>query len=150
MIRELRTSPIAYPFWLALIPAILNGGATQARAEQQYKFEVASIKANVSKEQRGSLQFPANGRFVATWSDRLVVDRTGLKDLYRLETEGWVPMRARQIPPGVEPSAEQLAMADPDRPTLFLVFDRLGLKLEAQKAPIEIYTFEHVEKPTEN
>jgi uncharacterized protein (TIGR03435 family) len=87
---------------------------------------------------------------VANWADRPVLDRTGLKDLFRVDTEGWVPMRAPQIPPGVEPTAEQRAMADPNRPTLFTVFDRLGLKLEAQKAPIEMYTIEHVERPTEN
>jgi len=88
--------------------------------------------------------------FVANWSDRPVVDRTGLKDLYRIDTERWVPMRPPRIPPGVQPSAEQKAMADPNRPTLFMVFDRLGLKLEPRKAPIEMYTIEHVERPTEN
>jgi uncharacterized protein (TIGR03435 family) len=87
---------------------------------------------------------------VANWSDRPVVDRTGLKGLYRLDTEGWVPIRPPQLPPGVEPSPEQQAMADPARPTLFLIFERLGLRLESQKAPIEMYTIEHVEKPTEN
>jgi uncharacterized protein (TIGR03435 family) len=88
--------------------------------------------------------------YVANWADRPVVDRTGLTDLYRFETEGWVPMRPPQIPPGVEPSPEQLAMADPNRPTLFMVFDRLGLRLEPRKASIEMYTIEHVERPTEN
>lgn len=38
----------------------------------------------------------------------------------------------------------------PNRPTLFMVFNRPGLKLEAQKAPIEMHTIEHVEEPTEN
>jgi uncharacterized protein (TIGR03435 family) len=88
--------------------------------------------------------------FVANWSDRPLVDRTGLKDLYRLDTEGWVPIRPPQLPPGMEPSPEQQAMADPARPTLFMIFERLGLRLESQRAPIEMYTIEHVEKPTEN
>jgi uncharacterized protein (TIGR03435 family) len=30
------------------------------------------------------------------------------------------------------------------------VFDQLGLKLEAQKAPIEMFVIEHVERPSEN
>lgn len=304
MIRELRTRRPAYPFWLAATLALgfVHG---EARAEQDFKFEVASVKANVSKDQRISIpQFEANGRFVATnvrlqmviavayglpfqtfgtprisggpewvrserfdiearaesgalpaglpstererrmrvmlrnlladrfklsvhtdmrempvyavmvakngpklepsslqekdcdalaerppasgpfrvedlpchriaggqgrglhanaatisdialfvanWADRPVVDRSGLTGLYRFETEGWVPMLAPRLPPGVEPSPEQLAMADPNRPTLFMVFDRLGLKLEAQKAPIEMYIIEHAERPTEN
>jgi uncharacterized protein (TIGR03435 family) len=299
MIRELRKAAPAYPFWLAvglattLALGIVNG---EARAEQQLKFEVASVKADVSKDQRGSLpRFLANGRFlaakvplqiviaaaydlpfqtfgtprisggpewlrserfdiearaesgaipagapsaererrmrimlqnlladrfrlslhtdvretpvyaivvakngpklersgkqekdcdaqlrgqeipchqidggqgrglhasaatisdvalyVANFADRPVIDRTGLKDLYRLDTEGWIPMNAPQIPPGVEPSAEQRAMSDPNRSTLFTVFERLGLRLRAGKAPIKMYTIEHVERPTEN
>lgn len=85
--------------------------------------------------------------FVANWTDKPVVDQTGLNGLYRLDTEGWVPMRPPQILPGTQQSAEQQAMADPSRPTLFMIFDRLGLKLEPSRAPIEMYTIEHVERP---
>ena len=41
-------------------------------------------------------------------------------------------------------------MSDPTRPTLFMIFERLGLKMESSKAPIETFVVEHVEKPTEN
>jgi uncharacterized protein (TIGR03435 family) len=41
-------------------------------------------------------------------------------------------------------------MADPTRPTLFLIFERLGLKMESQKAPVEVFVIDHVEKPSEN
>lgn len=72
--------------------------------------------------------------FVANWTDRPVVDRTGIKGLYNIQTEEWVPLRPRPgPPPGAQPTAEDLAMADPMRPTLFMIFDRLGLKLESQK-----------------
>ena len=37
-----------------------------------------------------------------------------------------------------------------DVPTLFTVFERLGLKLEAQRSPVEIFVIERVEKPSEN
>jgi uncharacterized protein (TIGR03435 family) len=50
----------------------------------------------------------------------------------------------------VEPSAEDIAMADPARPTLHMVMARLGLKIETQKAPVEMYVIDSVEKPTEN
>ena len=32
---------------------------------------------------------------ISNWTDRPVVDRTGLKGLYELDTEGWTPMQAR-------------------------------------------------------
>jgi uncharacterized protein (TIGR03435 family) len=41
-------------------------------------------------------------------------------------------------------------MADPTRPTIFLIFERLGLKMEAQKVPVETFVIDSVEKPTEN
>jgi len=41
-------------------------------------------------------------------------------------------------------------MADPARPTLFVIMDRLGLKLAPGKGLLEVYTIEHVERPTAN
>ena len=88
--------------------------------------------------------------FAGIWTDRPLVDRTGIKGLYEIDTEGWVPMRAKPLPPGVEPRAEDVAFADPTRPTLHMIFDRLGLKMESQKAPVEAFVIESVEKPSEN
>jgi uncharacterized protein (TIGR03435 family) len=89
--------------------------------------------------------------WVSNWSDRPVVDKSGIEGLYKIETEGWAPMRqAPPRPPGEPPSAEALAIADPGRATLFQIFDRLGLKLEPQKAPVDLYVIESVQRPTEN
>jgi uncharacterized protein (TIGR03435 family) len=84
---------------------------------------------------------------VSNWADKPVVDRTGLEGLFQIDTEGWVPMLPR--PPGGNPDEEK-AFADPARPTLYMIFDRLGLKMEASTGPIETVTVLHVEKPTEN
>ena len=88
--------------------------------------------------------------FVENWSDRPVVDKTGIQGLFEVETDGWAPLRPRPVAPGAEPSAEDIAMADPTRPSLFLIFERLGLKMESQKAPVEVFVIDHVEKPSEN
>ena len=88
--------------------------------------------------------------FVENWADRPVIDQTGLTGLYELETDGWAPMRPRPARPGGEQTAEDIAMADPTRLTLFQVFDKLGLKLEGRKAPVETFVIDRVEKPTEN
>ena len=89
--------------------------------------------------------------YAQNWSDRPLLDRTQLSGLYEVDTEGWVPMQAR--PPaadGAPPSAEALAMADPARPTLFLIMDRLGLKMGPSKGSIDVWVIEHVERPNEN
>jgi bla regulator protein BlaR1 len=84
---------------------------------------------------------------VSNWSDRPVVDRTGLSGLFELDTEGWSPMQPRG-PDANE--AETKALSDPTRPTLYMILDRLGLKLESSKAPIEMFVVEHIERPSAN
>ncbi|HEV1286937.1 MAG TPA: M56 family metallopeptidase, partial [Bryobacteraceae bacterium] len=84
---------------------------------------------------------------VSNWADRPVIDRTGLEGLYEINTEGWTRMVPRG-PGGNE--AEEKQLSDPTRPTIYMIFERLGLKMESSKAPIETIVVEHVEKPTEN
>jgi len=88
---------------------------------------------------------------VSNYTDHPLLDRSGLKGLYDIDTDGWVPMRPRlPRPPGTEPTAEDLAFADPARPTLYQIFDRLGLKMESSRAPADVVTIESVEKPAAN
>ena len=60
-----------------------------------------------------------------------------------------MPMRQRPVPPD-DASPESIAMADPTRPTLYMIFEKLGLKMESSKAPVEMFIIDHVEKPAEN
>jgi bla regulator protein BlaR1 len=92
-------------------------------------------------------------QFVENWAGRPVVDKTGLMGLFNIQTTGWRPQETIPIQPrpdGQPPSAEQQAFADPSTPTLFDIFEQLGLKLEAQRAPVEMLTLVSVERPTEN
>jgi uncharacterized protein (TIGR03435 family) len=89
--------------------------------------------------------------YATNWADRPIIDKTGIAELYKFETDGWVSMRPPPpSDPNHTPSAEELAAADPARPTLFQIFDRMGLKLESGKAPIDIYVVEGVQRPSEN
>jgi uncharacterized protein (TIGR03435 family) len=85
--------------------------------------------------------------FVSNWADRPVVNQTGVEGLYEINTEGWTRM-VPAVPGGNEDEAKR--MSDPTRPTLYMIFDRLGLKMESSKGPIETFVVEHLEKPTEN
>jgi len=108
------------------------GGAGQGRGIHVKAFGMAELAVSVSN-----------------FTDRPLVDRTGLTGLYDIDTDGWVPMRPRPTPTG-DPSPEDIAMADPARPTLSIIFDKLGLKMEPAKAPVELFVIEHIEKPTAN
>jgi uncharacterized protein (TIGR03435 family) len=88
--------------------------------------------------------------FVSNWTDRPVLDRTGVQTLFDIKTEGWAPMRTR--PPRADglPDPEGQTISDPIRPTLFQIFEKLGLRLQQQKGPVEMFIIESVERPTEN
>jgi uncharacterized protein (TIGR03435 family) len=86
--------------------------------------------------------------FVSNWTDRPVVDKTGLKGLFNIQTDGWLPMQTGP-PPAADAKGEDGKLLA-DQPTIFEIFERLGLKLEPQRAPVEMFVVEHAEKPTEN
>jgi len=79
--------------------------------------------------------------FVGNWTDRPLLDKTNIQGLYRFETRGWLPMD-----PSVGAGSSELA----DRPTVFQIFEELGLRMEAQKGVVEVYVIDHIEKPSEN
>ena len=88
--------------------------------------------------------------YVENWSDRPLVDRTGAQGLFNVQTDGWAPLRQRPANPD-GPTAEDRDLLDPTRLTLFMMFEKqLGIKLEAQKAPVDTLIVEHVEKPAAN
>ncbi len=77
---------------------------------------------------------------VENWTDRPLLDRTGINGLYRFETKGWQPMD-----PSVAAGSDVT-----DRLTVYQMFGELGLRIEAQKGVVDVYVIEHMEKPASN
>jgi uncharacterized protein (TIGR03435 family) len=76
--------------------------------------------------------------------ERPVIDKTGLGKFYDFKLAF-----APELPPGA--NTENLPPGLADRPTIFVALkEQLGLKLEAQKGPVEIYVIDHAEKPAAN
>lgn len=88
--------------------------------------------------------------FASNWSDRPIFNRTGLAGLFAIDTEGWVPMQPRQPRTDGAPDAEGERMADPSRPTIFMIFSRMGLTLESSKGSVDTYVIESIQRPTAN
>jgi uncharacterized protein (TIGR03435 family) len=86
--------------------------------------------------------------YVENWAERPVIDKTGLKGLYKIETRPWVSMRVGPAPAAGAKGEDGSEVAD--LPTLFTVFTTMGLKLESQKAAVETFEILHVEKPSLN
>ena len=85
--------------------------------------------------------------YAENWTDRPLIDKTGVQVLFDIETEGWASMRPRRfLPPQMTPGAEDPVYINP-APTLFTIFERLGLKMEPQSTPVETYVIERIERP---
>lgn len=103
------------------------------------------------------LTAPAIADVLARFMDRPVVNRTNLKGEYdfllQLSHEDYRAMLIRSaIGAGVAlpPRDLQLAAAA-SNDSLFSAMEKLGLKLESSKAPLEVLVVDHIEKmPTEN
>ena len=101
----------------------------------------------LSIDQAGGMRMVSTGQqmpgFVgplAGFTDRLIVDRTGLKDTYEFELR-WTPDAGAGIPGPV----------DPDTPGLFTALEeQLGLRLEPARAQVEVMVIDRFERPTEN
>jgi uncharacterized protein (TIGR03435 family) len=78
---------------------------------------------------------------------RVVVDHTGLTGNYDLEMT-FTP-DASQLPPGAPPPGVELPPIDPAGPSIFTALqEQLGLKLDAQRGPVEVLIIDRVERAT--
>ncbi len=78
--------------------------------------------------------------------DRPVVDKTGIKGLFRIEQKNWEPGRAGGPPPAAGPRADGAELTNPAA----LLLEQLGLKLESRKAQVETVVIDRIEKPALN
>lgn len=82
---------------------------------------------------------------LSTFMGRPVVDKTELKGGFDYNLL-WTPDETQ-----ARAGDETLSNLDPERPSIFNAMqEQLGLKLEAQRAPVEFMIVERAEKPSEN
>jgi len=77
--------------------------------------------------------------FVENWTDRPLLDKTGIQGLYRFETGPYLRMDEMATRSDVS-----------DTPTVFEMFGSLGLRMEPQKGVVDVYVIDHIERPSEN
>jgi uncharacterized protein (TIGR03435 family) len=79
---------------------------------------------------------------------RTIVDKTGLTANYDISVE-WAPDEAQMAM--LPPDAPRPPASDGAGPSIFTALqEQLGLKLESQKGPVEVFVIERAEKPSEN
>jgi uncharacterized protein (TIGR03435 family) len=86
--------------------------------------------------------------FLSPQLDRIVLDRTNMKDLYDINLK-WTPQTA-SLSTRVSP-ADGDPPAVPDQLSIFTAIqEQLGLKLEATRSPLEVLVIDNITKPSEN
>jgi uncharacterized protein (TIGR03435 family) len=108
-----------------------------------------SFIAGPARGLSGHLEISELAGFLSHFVDRQVIDRTGLKGTFEVELPPWNP---------TNPVGTQVRLDDNDEPqpnpndaSIFTVLqERLGLKLEASRAPLEVYVIDHIERPDPN
>jgi uncharacterized protein (TIGR03435 family) len=94
----------------------------------------------------GGVSMAQLSQVLSQLSQRSVVDRTGLEGNFDIDLT-FTPERLPQGAP--PPGAPPLPAIDPNGPSLFTaVQEQLGLKLESDRAPVEVLVIDHVERPT--
>ena len=145
----------------ALVVAKNGSKLRQAKPDDTYPNGIKGpdgiARAGMMRMGRGQLTgqglpLSALARLLTDQLGRTVVDKTGLTGNYDFTLQ-WTPDESQGAmfrgpdtgPQGSAPSA------DSSGPSLFTALqEQLGLKLESQKGPVEIYVIDHAEKPSEN
>jgi uncharacterized protein (TIGR03435 family) len=94
----------------------------------------------------GSVTMTQIVEFLQNFTDRPLFDKTGLSGYYNIETQGWAPMR---LPLGGAPR-DDASTTNSDRPSLFDIFQKVGLRMESRRAIIDMFVIDHVEAPSPN
>jgi uncharacterized protein (TIGR03435 family) len=88
-------------------------------------------------------------RHLSNQLGRTVMNKTEMKGSYDF-TLHWTPEEGETMGPR-PPGPEAGPPPDAAGPTIFTALqEQLGLKLESQRGPVEIFVIDSVEKPTEN
>jgi uncharacterized protein (TIGR03435 family) len=97
-------------------------------------------------------QMPMLADQLSNFLGRNVIDKTGLSGRYDLKLE-WVPDEYQVAMFGAMGVPEGAGAPPPDwhGPSLFTALEeQLGLKLESQKGPVELFAIERVARPSAN
>lgn len=143
--RETRQLPM-YSLVLARKDRALGPQLRPSRLDCSVDFSKCSVTVAQGQFSSGSTQLVSLVNYLASAVvQRVVVDRTGLDGRFEISLE-WTPDRTPLPLNGDAPALPSL-----DKPSIFAALqEQLGLKLEAERGPVEVVVIDHIERPTED
>jgi uncharacterized protein (TIGR03435 family) len=141
--RETRELPI---YALVVAKGGAKLGATQANG--------TTINARRGQiEVQGSNSVALLAEELSKIVGRVVVDKTGIEGRYNIVLK-WTPDDSAgsgfNAPPAFNATASAAPAADSGPSIFTAIQEQLGLKLDAEKGPVEVLVIDHIEMPSEN
>jgi uncharacterized protein (TIGR03435 family) len=135
----------------AVIAAARARGGPPPAPPQPGERPTCGIFGGLGRVAAGSVPTAQLAMMLSQQAGRIVVDRTGLTGMFDFDLQ-WTPEQLPQRAPGTpadQPLRINGADIDPNGPSIFTaVQEQLGLKLEAQRGPVEVLVIDSVEPPT--
>jgi uncharacterized protein (TIGR03435 family) len=131
-------------------------------AEGHSRVAISSCGLELTFPAGASLTQLASFLSAQTWLEHPVINRTGLSGIFDIKLQFFVDGPVSLVDQGLESGAPAPPPPSPSPPppapgipcaraTIFAaVQNQLGLKLERQRAPVEMFVIDHWEKPSEN
>lgn len=102
---------------------------------------LCGVRTTPGRLMAGGVRMETLARNLSALAGRIVVDRTALPGFYDVDLE-WLPDQVPAAGGALPPAAS-------DAPGFFTAIqEQLGLKLEAQRGPIDVMVIDSVERPT--
>jgi uncharacterized protein (TIGR03435 family) len=130
---------------------VLAKGGPKLQESEAGKGGLRVMNGPKGRQMSGNVKLSALADSLSSFLDRPVLDMTDMQGTYVVDLE-WTPDDNGPSGKFGSPGEGKPANDTPDGPTIFTALqEKLGLKLEARKLPVEILTVDHAEKvPTEN
>jgi uncharacterized protein (TIGR03435 family) len=106
-----------------------------------------AITLGLGRMANAGLSMPSLASTLASFVDRMIVDRSGLTGFYELDLH-WTP---EQFAGRATPASVNGVIIDPNGPGLFTAIqEQLGLKLEPVRGPVEVMVIDRLQRPVED
>jgi uncharacterized protein (TIGR03435 family) len=132
----------------AMVKAAMGRGGPQGPPPSVNGRPVCGMRIGAGQMMAGGFPLSQLAFSLAQMVQRVVLDRTGLTGNYDLELTYTPDQMPQGTPP---PGAPAPPPIDPNGPSIFTALqEQLGLRLDAQRGPVDVLVIDSVERPTEN
>jgi uncharacterized protein (TIGR03435 family) len=155
-LRRITKESQIYALTVGANPTRLKAMTNAAEGASRVRFTKCGLE--VTFPSGASLTQLANFLSGQSWMDHPVIDRTGLNGIFDLKlqfaADGPISLVDQGFESGAPPPPPSPSRSVDEPCSGATVFEalqnQLGLKLEKQRAPVEILVIDHWEKPSEN